>query len=216
MHRNSHKIVGVGAGGHCRVLLDLCHQLGTYDVVALTDHDEASHGQCWEGVEVLGSDAELPRLLADGITHAFVGVGSVGDHHLRKKLYDSLVDLGYQVPALIHPAATLARNVDIANGVQVMAGVVINTNVKIASNTIINTRAVVEHDCVILGHAHLSPGVVLGGGVKVGEGAHVGIGATIREGVQIGEGAMVAAGAVVISDVPAHELVMGVPAKNRR
>lgn len=195
------------------MLLDLCHQLGDYQVVALTDQNVSLHGQCWEGVDVVGADIELPRLLADGVSNAFVGVGSVGDQHLRKKLYHSTVELGFEVPRLIHPAATLAHNVELSSGVQVMAGVVINSNVEIGSNTIVNTRAVIEHDCTISPHAHVSPGAVLGGGVKVGEGAHIGIGATIREGVEIGEGALVAAGAVVINDVDAHSVVMGVPAK---
>jgi len=209
------KMVGVGAGGHCRVLLDICYQRGAYDVVALTDHNETLHGQCWEGIDVVGSDAELPRLFAEGITNAFVGVGSVGDQSLRKKLYDSLGQQGFQMPALIHPATTIARNVDFANGVQVMAGAVINPNVKIACNAIINTAAVIEHDCVISNHVHISPRAVLGGGVKIGEGAHIGIGATIREGIQIGKGSTVAAGAVVIKDVEANDVVMGVPAKSK-
>lgn len=209
------RMVGVGAGGHCRVLLDICYQRAAYDVVALTDHDEALHGQCWEGIDVVGSDAELPRLFAEGITNAFVGVGSVGDHSLRKNLYEFLVQEGFQMPALVHPATTIARNVDLASGVQVMAGAVINPNVRIACNTIINTAAVIEHDCVIAHHVHISPRVVLGGGVKIAEGAHIGIGATIREGIQIGKGSTVAAGAVVIKDVDANDVVMGLPAKSK-
>ena len=214
LHSKKLKIVGAGAGGHCRVLLDLIDQLGIYEVVALTDHDEALHGQAWEGVTVVGGDNELLRLYTDEVTHAFVGLGSVGDHILRKRLYDSLVTQGFQVPVLVHPAATVARNVELANGVQVMAGVVINPNVKIGCNAIINTSAVIEHDCVILDHVHVSPGAVLGGNVKLGEGSHIGIGSTIREGIQIGKGATVAAGAVVVKDVAANDVVMGVPAKS--
>ena len=210
---NERKIVGVGAGGHCRVLLDLCRHLGGYDVIALTDHDESMWGQIWDGVEIVGSDEKLSGLFSDGVTNAFIGVGSIGDHRLRKKLFHSLHNLGFALPALVHPSVILASEVEIARGVQVMAGVVINSNVKISCNTIVNTRAVVEHDCVILSHAHISPGAVLGGGVKVGEGAHVGIGAVVREGVQIGYSAMVAAGAVVVNDVASQSLVMGIPAK---
>lgn len=44
-------------------------------------------------------------------------------------------------------------------------------------------------------------------------GASIGANATIVAGVHIGEWAMVAAGAVVTRDVPAHALVMGVPAR---
>ncbi|HEY0715392.1 MAG TPA: N-acetyltransferase, partial [Polyangia bacterium] len=47
----------------------------------------------------------------------------------------------------------------------------------------------------------------------VRRGASLGANATIVCGVEIGEYAFVAAGAVVTRDVPAHALVMGVPAR---
>lgn len=43
--------------------------------------------------------------------------------------------------------------------------------------------------------------------------ASIGSNATIRSGVTIGEGALVGAGAVVVSDVPDHAIVAGVPAR---
>jgi acetyltransferase-like isoleucine patch superfamily enzyme len=42
--------------------------------------------------------------------------------------------------------------------------------------------------------------------------ASIGSNATILAGVTIGEGALVGAGAVVTKDVPAHAIVVGVPA----
>jgi UDP-2-acetamido-3-amino-2,3-dideoxy-glucuronate N-acetyltransferase len=47
----------------------------------------------------------------------------------------------------------------------------------------------------------------------VRRGASIGANATIVCGVELGEYCMVGAGAVVTSDVPAHALVLGVPAK---
>jgi UDP-2-acetamido-3-amino-2,3-dideoxy-glucuronate N-acetyltransferase len=47
----------------------------------------------------------------------------------------------------------------------------------------------------------------------VGRGATIGANATIVCGNSIGEYAMVGAGAVVTTDVPAHALVIGVPAR---
>jgi acetyltransferase-like isoleucine patch superfamily enzyme len=48
---------------------------------------------------------------------------------------------------------------------------------------------------------------------KVGKGASIGANATIVCGVKIGAFAMIGAGAVVTKDVPAHTLMLGVPAK---
>ncbi len=50
-------------------------------------------------------------------------------------------------------------------------------------------------------------------GTQVGRGATIGANATIVAGVTLGPYCFVGAGAVVIRDVPAHALVVGVPAK---
>ena len=47
----------------------------------------------------------------------------------------------------------------------------------------------------------------------VGEGASIGANATIVCGHEIGSWALIGAGAVVVADVPAHALMLGVPAK---
>lgn len=50
-------------------------------------------------------------------------------------------------------------------------------------------------------------------GIVVEDDVWLGSGAIVTDGVRIGQGSVVAAGAVVTSDVPAHSVVAGVPAK---
>lgn len=50
-------------------------------------------------------------------------------------------------------------------------------------------------------------------GILIEDDVWIGAGAVITDGVHIGKGAVVAAGAVVTSDVPAHTVVGGVPAR---
>lgn len=49
----------------------------------------------------------------------------------------------------------------------------------------------------------------------IGDGASIGANATIVCGHKIGENAFIAAGSVVTKDVPAHAIMMGVPARQR-
>ncbi len=49
--------------------------------------------------------------------------------------------------------------------------------------------------------------------VVIGDDAYIGVGAIILPGVRIGNHAVVAAGAVVTRDIPASEVVAGVPAR---
>ena len=50
-------------------------------------------------------------------------------------------------------------------------------------------------------------------GITIEDDAWIGAGAIITDGVRVGQGAVVAAGAVVTSDVPAHTVVGGAPAR---
>jgi len=50
-------------------------------------------------------------------------------------------------------------------------------------------------------------------GITIEDDVWLGSGAIVTDGVHIGKGAVVAAGAVVVSDVPAHTIVGGVPAR---
>jgi acetyltransferase-like isoleucine patch superfamily enzyme len=50
-------------------------------------------------------------------------------------------------------------------------------------------------------------------GIVVEDDVWIGAGAIVTDGVRIGRGAVVAAGAVVTTDVPAHTVVAGVPAR---
>lgn len=52
--------------------------------------------------------------------------------------------------------------------------------------------------------------------IAIGDGAWIGAGAIVLGGVTIGPGAVVAAGAVVRTDIPAHTLWGGVPARQLR
>ena len=210
------KIVGVGAGGHAKVVLDIFLRMGGFDVVGLTDADPELHGTQVLGCSVLGDDDVLPPLRAQGVEGAFVGVGGTGDNSVRARLYQHLVDLGFSLPNAVHPRAVVAADAALGVATVIMAGVVINPGVRFGHNVVVNTGGVVDHDCTIGDHVHIAPGATLSGGVTVGALAHVGIGAQVLQGVTIGERAIVGAGAAVVDDVPAGAVVGGVPARTLR
>lgn len=84
--------------------------------------------------------------------------------------------------------------------------IIIGNNVNIANNVVI-----VDHD-----HVMTADGVrndLVAARVLIGDNVWIGANAVITKGVTIGDGAVVAAGAVVTTDIPAHEIWGGVPAR---
>lgn len=206
------KVIGLGAGGHARVIIDILRMIGGFEIAGLLDQDERLWGTDVLGVEVLGDDSLLSEIHERGIRSAFIGLGSIKNAEPRRHLYEAARASGFELVRAIHPRAIVAESATIGDGPMVMAGAIVNPAARIGSNVIINTGAIVEHDCVIGDHSHIATGARLGGAVKVGERSHVGLGASIREGIRVGDGAIVGAGAVVIEDVPDRTVVVGVPA----
>jgi len=109
----------------------------------------------------------------------------------------SLASQVFQVD--IHPAARLG------------AGIFIDH----ATGVVIGETSVVEDDVSIL------QSVTLGGNgkergdrhPKIGRGVLISVGAKVLGNIRVGAEARIAASSVVLSDVPAHATVAGVPAK---
>ncbi len=205
--------VGLGAGGHARSVIDALGGDPGVRVVGLLDRDAERVGDRFSGVEILGDDHWLASARRSGITHFFVGVGSVGDPGTRQRLFEIGRHWGLVPLVVVHPSATVSREATLAPGTVVLAGAIVNAGAHVAENAIVNTGAIVEHDCRIAAHAHVATGARLAGGVSVGEGSLVGIGSIVRQGIEIGRRAVVGAGAVVVSDVPDWTRVVGVPAR---
>jgi UDP-perosamine 4-acetyltransferase len=206
-------IIGYGAGGHAKSLLEALRSAGRFEVVALVDDDPELAGAEVLGVPVRAPAGDLELLRAEGIGHAFVGVGGVLSADPRARAFGRLVAAGFTLPEVVHAGAAVSPWAALGRGAQVLALAVINAAAALGDGVIVNTGAIVEHDCTVGDHAHIGPRAVLGGHVTVGERAHVGMGAVVVEGTRVGVGAFVAAGAAVVKDVPDGARVAGVPAR---
>jgi len=205
------KILLIGGGGHCRSVCDSIRALKIYDEIGIVRKDDEPGTESM----TVGSDADLPRLKAEGWTEAVITVGSVGDVSIRRRLYELVKGYGFHLPVVADPSAVIAADAKIAEGCYIGKKAVVNAGSKIGCNVIINTGALVEHDCCIGDHAHVSTGAILCGGVSVGPGAHIGAGSIVRQGLSVGENALTGIGSVVVSDVPGHVVAYGNPCRIR-
>jgi UDP-perosamine 4-acetyltransferase len=209
-------VIGLGAGGHARVVIEVLRAVGNFDVIGLLDSNVELWDQTILGVKVLGDDTQLAAVYQRGVQTAFLGVGSVGSMEGRRRLFEKARAHGFELARAIHPLAVISPSAELGEGPTVMASAVINAAARLGDNVIINTGAVVEHDCVIGHHVHVATAAALAGEVRVGEDTHIGLGARVLQGIKIGRRVIVGAGAVVVRDVPDDVAVMGVPAKIHR
>jgi UDP-perosamine 4-acetyltransferase len=207
------RVIGLGAGGHAKVVIDILRLMEDYEFVGLLDPKR----ELWDtevlGVPVIGDDDLLPELYDKGVRFAFIGLGGIGDTRPRRQLYGKVRQSGFDIVPALHPRSVIAASVSIGHGPTVLAGAVINSGARIGDNVIVNTGAIVEHDCVVGDHVHIATGARLASSVYVGERSHIGLGASIRQCIHIGRNVVVGAGAVVVKDVPDNVVVVGVPAR---
>ena len=161
------QIVGVGAGRHSRVVIDILKLAGDFEVVGLVDTDRELWGTHVDGVRVLGDDDLLTDMRYRGVNHAFNGIGSVGNSEARKRIFEFATEMSFEFPRAIHPSAVIASSSsssssNIGAGATVMANATVNPGATIGSNVIVNTGAIVEHDCMVGDQAHIAVGLARG------------------------------------------------------
>ena len=215
--KKAKRILLIGGGGHCHSVLDSLSGGGRFEKIGIVARDSANYKELKNNRLVadylVGVDADLPKLFSCGWNNAFVTLGSIGNPIGRKKIYELLRRIGFQIPSIIDETAIVSNKASIGLGVFVGKKAVINVSSTIGDCAIINTGAIVEHDCAVGGFSHVSPGAIICGQVNIGENSHIGAGATVRQGIRIGENVLIGAGSVVVKDIPDNAMAYGNPCK---
>ena len=204
-------IVVVGGGGHARVVISLIKKLAGYKLIGFTDPEQNAD---LLAVPYLGDDGELEAVLRDhDPCCAALGIGNTSISDRRVKKAAQLVEMGFDLPALISPAAVVNEDVSIGDGTVVFDAAVVVTGARIGTACILNTGCCVDHDCRVGDGVHLATGSVLSGGVEVGRLAMIGAGAVVIHSRKVSECCLVGAGATVTTDLTEAGVYVGTPAR---
>jgi sugar O-acyltransferase (sialic acid O-acetyltransferase NeuD family) len=191
-----------GAGGHCKVVLEILENNGIPIDNIYVDDPDILH---LFGYPVL-SVSEFARSFNDK-NECLI---AIGDNNVRKRISESMI---VNYGKVIHKFTSISKRTLIGEGSVIMSGVSVNSNTQIGNHCILNTNASIDHDCLLEDFVHISPNATLSGKVFVKSGSHIGSGATIIPKITIGKWATIGAGSTVIKDVPDYSVVVGNPAK---
>lgn len=206
------KIILIGGGGHCKVLIDIIQEEGKFEIAGILDRNKDGA----LGVKVVGEDEDLPKLFSEGIKNAAICVGGLSNPKIRRRIFDNLKKIGFNLPVLKHPNSVISKYAEIGEGTCVMAGAVVNSCAKIEEICIINTSVVIEHDCILKSNVNVSPRAVLLGGVEIGDNTFIGSGSIIKQGVKIGRDSLIGAGSLVLNNINDEVTAFGTPAHEIR
>ncbi len=199
------KLIIIGAGGHGKVCADIADKMGTYQEILFLDDGDST--ECL-GYPVVGKSCDIEKHINSAVF--FVAIGNAV---VRRKMVEKIISLGGKIETLIHPNATVGKQVEIGEGSLLVAGAVINPSVRIGKGVIINTCASVDHDSVIGDYCHIAVGGRVSGTVRMGEYCFFGAGAIVKNNVDICAGCTIGAGAVIVKNVTEKGTYVGVPAR---
>jgi len=188
--------------------IDIINQMKTYKIIGIIDRD-IKIGSKVMGIPVIAKDRDedLKQLYNGGVKLIINGIGAATNHSIREKIYKKLKRIGFFIPNIIHPKASVEPSVSMGEGNQIMANAIVGSDVKIQNNCIINSGAIVSHDSVLENNVHIAPGAILAGRVFVGENSLIGMGSTIYLHIKIGESVIIYNNCSITKNIPDNSII---------
>lgn len=206
------KLLIIGAGGHAKAVIDAVDK-STYEIVGLLEKDDSRVGKFVNNIKIIGTDSEAEKFYNQGILHAVIGIGHLGESQFRGTLSDVLERIGYSMINVIHKTAVISEDVILGVGNVILANTTINAGARLGNNNIINTGSIIEHEVTIGNNVHTAPGSIICGTCKINDNTFIGAGSIIVQGMEIGKNVLVGAGSTVINSIQDGSLVYGSPAR---
>ncbi|TXC88850.1 acetyltransferase [Paraburkholderia azotifigens] len=183
------RLLIVGAGGHGKSVAEAVLACGTFELIGFVDDAAPELTSVW-GRPILGTTASL----AEGRSQAEAAIVAIGNNSLREVLFDRLGELGFELPAIVHPRAIVSPTAVVGPGSAIMAGSIIGTEAKLGAGSIVNCGGVVDHHCTVEDFGHLGVNASMAGGSILGRGAWMQAGSALGYGVRVQDGVVLAPG----------------------
>jgi len=184
--------------------------LGTeYELIGFADDNRDKQGETYMGYEV------FDRSVINKYPDAFVLAvpGSPASYALRMEIIEQLGIEEKRFATVIHPSASVSKNVKLGINTLIMAGVVLTSNSIVGNHVCILPNSVIHHDSSVGNYSIIGSNVSVAGGTILGENCYIGSGSCIINGINIGDGVLVGISSNVIRSIEKWQKVAGNPAK---
>lgn len=209
------KVILIGCGQHCKVVMYNMAEQGLYDVACIAEVDHSKCGIKIDDVMVEpfeNYNVNSMRLLEKKYETNLFFI-SFGAMKYRKKVFEFLSNNGWEAVNIIHPDAIVSPTAKIGKGVLIECGCLITPSPVIGDNVVVNTGSQVNHDNIVEDHVYIASGVVLSGGVTIGANTLLDDGVIVTLGRTVGKNSLIGAGAVVTKNIPDGVVAYGNPCK---
>lgn len=209
------KIVLMGGGKFAGLLYSqFKHQ---YEFVGyLDDIYEKAYIEETYNLKKLGTSGDAKKIL-NYCPNIVIAIGVEKDVSIRKKYFELFERVGFEFPKLIHEKAQIYTDLENINkGVIIQPNAIVDPQVVIGENTVVSRLSIIGHDSKIGNNSYIAPGVIINGSVTIGNECFIGTGGIVIQKVKVGDKVIVGAGACVIKDILNNQIVVGVPAKEKK
>lgn len=205
------KLVVLGAVGNCLDIVDAVRLAGEYMPLGFLDDGSWQEGSLAAGLSILGP-LTLARSMADV---SFVcGIGSPRSFRAKKGIIAKLGIPRERFATVIHPSAVISPSAMVGAGSVILSHSTICAAAHIGDHVMMLPGGVVGHDSRVGDYSIAAARITISGRVSIGSGCYLGAASSYREGVTVGDGTLVGMGAAVVRDVPANDVVVGIPARS--
>jgi len=181
-------IYGAGLLGHQMYYIIKTYFFDSLNIVGFIDDTKPPDYPVTENVRsvcALEDISKNSRLSPDKVDMVLaIGYSNMKGRHqafLRAK------EMGFFFQSLIHPRATVEKNVELGEGVIVQAGVVLDQYVKVGEINYFDIGVLIGENSQIGSNNYFSAGVTIGGSVQIGTNNFVGLNSTAVNNIKIGD-----------------------------